>query len=329
MSDKPTPTGSATGSGPAAGERVLVTGASGFVGRYVVRELVARGYQPVCLVRDADRMRRQLNPEQCARVHMESGDLFDVGALDRVAQGCTAAIHLVGIIEEKPLVGQTFHRIHTEGTRNVVATCSRIGVGRYAHMSALGTRPNALSKYHKTKWAAEEIVRASSLQWTIFRPSIIHGPDSEFIQMMRFFATSWRQPFMPYFGKGERLVQPVSVRDVAAVFVKCLSMPETVGKVYDLAGPERLTWKQLYDVCAMSITGRKRLKAGIPVTLAKLAALTVVPFTPSVLMPYKFNVGQVQMSQEDSVADTRLVEETFGIRLRDFREELSYYADQI
>lgn len=301
--------------------KVLLTGGNGFVGRYVVRELLALGYEPVCLVRRA---------AQPLGVTVVRGDLFDTPALDLAAEGCVAAIHLVGIILENRAAGSTFERIHTEGTRNVVAACVRAGIRRYVHMSALGSRPNASTVYFQTKWAAEELVRTSGLDWTIFRPSIIHGPDGEFMQMMKFFATSrLRMPFMPYFGSGKAQVQPVDVRDVATCFVKSLLLPATISQTYALGGPQRLSWKQLCDTCAEAITGRRRLKLPVPTLAAKLAARTVLPLVPSFLMPYKFDAGQVQMSQEDSVCDPRPVEDTFGLQLRDFREELTRYADQI
>lgn len=318
------------GSEPISSGKVFVTGGSGFVGRYVVRELVARGYQPVCLVRDPDRLLALLTPEQAARTTAVRGELFDIQSLDQAAEGCIAAIHLVGIIREQPAAGQTFGRIHVEGTRNIVSTCERAAIRRYVHMSAMGTRADAPTRYSQTKWAAEQIVRASSLDWTIFRASIIHGPDGEFMQMMKFFCTSrLRVPAMPYFGSGNARVQPVYVRDVATCFVKALSMPQTIRQVYELCGPEQFTWKELYDISAEAIIGRRRLKVPVPVVLGKLAALTVVPLLPSFVLPYKFDVGQVQMSQEDSVRDPRPVEETFGIRLRHFREELATYANQL
>jgi uncharacterized protein YbjT (DUF2867 family) len=314
----------------AAPGKVLVTGGSGFVGRYVVRELIARGCEPVCVVRSREKLLRLLPEEQHGHVRTVIGDLRDAAALARAAEGCPAAIHIVGIIAERRLAGQTFERVHVEGTRQVVRACMKAGATRYVHMSALGSRPNAVSRYHQTKWAAEEMVRQSPLQWTIFRPSVIHGPDGEFIEMMKFFSTSKvRQPIMPYFGSGTAMLQPVSVRDVAFCFVKCLAMPETIGKVFELGGPERFTWKQLYDTCAEAIAGHRRLKLPVPVPVAKVLARTIMPFAPSLLVPYRFNVDQVIMSQEDSICDTGPVEKTFGIRLRDFRSELSFYADQI
>ena len=167
--------------GDAAGIRnVLVTGATGFVGRHVVRRLLARGLTPVCLVRSKAKLLGdypELRPDRLIPVE---GDLRDPGALSAAAEPCQAAIHLVGIIIQRRLKGQTFAGIHTEGTRRVVDTVIRAGIKRYIHMSALGTRAGAASAYHRTKWVAEEYVRASGLDWTILRPSLIHGGDGEF-----------------------------------------------------------------------------------------------------------------------------------------------------
>lgn len=333
MTDLPHQTESRTagdGHQPVSGGKVFLTGGSGFVGRYVLRRLVSEGYEPVCLVRDAWRLQKQVSTQVWQRSRVVEGDLHRPGILEHGLENCTAAMHLVGIIEERPSRGQTFERIHAEGTRRAVDACAATGVKRYVHMSALGSRPNAVSRYHRTKWEAEEAVRSSPLQWTIFRPSMIHGVDGEFMQMMHAMCTDrLRYPVMPYFGSGRNLLQPISVEDVAACFVKSLSLPETIGQVYELGGPDRFTWRELYDICAEVINGSRRMKMSMPAALARLLAVTVVPLVPRALMPQKFNVAQVQMSQEDSICETEPIEQTFGIKLRAFRDELRSYAERM
>lgn len=320
--------------------RVLVTGATGFVGRYVVRELVARGYTAVCVVRDTERLRRQASELPAGRVEALGGSLYDDSFLAGAAEGTAAVVHLVGIINERRLRGQTFERIHVEATRRVIDACRPAGVGRMVHMSALGARLHAASEYHRTKWAGESHVRESGLAWTILRPSIIHGHDGEFMRMMRTMicdATVTKFgfipapfPIVPYFGDGQNLVQPVSVRDVARCVVGALGRPETIGRTIDLGGPEAMSWKELYRVCRETMPGAKRWKpmVGQPVWLAKLMARTVMrlPILPRTL---RFDTGQVAMSQEDSVCDASRVEAMFGVTLRDFRKELSDYAARI
>ncbi len=318
--------------------RVFLTGATGFVGGHVLRDLVARGHKVVCLVRDRQRFMNSLRNVPTDRIETVVGDLFDDAALTEGTKGAEAVVHLVGIIAEDPLKGQTFERIHTEATGRVINAAKAADVKRYVHMSALGTRVNAVSEYHRTKWAAENLVRTSGLDWTIFRPSLIHGPDGEFMQMLKTFVCDaivpafgfLPSPFpvIPYFGDGRNRIQPVSVKDVAHCFASALSKPETTGKVFELGGARAITWRELYQTCRELIPNSKSWKpmVGMPVPVAKLMAATVMklPILPKSL---RFNAGQVQMSQEDSVCDVRPAEEAFGIRMRDFRTELTAYAD--
>lgn len=329
-----------SGEAPPFLTRVLVTGGSGFVGRYVVRQLVAMGHKPVCLVRDLPGFVRLVSELPEDRYEAVAGDLFDDESLGQAAAGAEAAIHLVGIISEQLLKKRTFPRIHVEGTQRVIEACKAAGTKRYAHMSALGSRPNAVSRYHQTKWAAENLVRESDLAWTIFRPSIIHGPDGEFMRMMRamlcdasvpmFGVVPAPFPVVPYFGDGQNKVQPVSVKDVAQCMVASLSKPETVGQAFEMGGPEAMSWKELYRTCRESIPGAKHWKPMVsqPVAVAKFMAKTVMrlPVLPPM---FQFNIGQVQMSQEDSVCDVAPVESTFGIKLRDFRQDLADYGGLI
>ncbi len=326
--------------GPPFLTRVFVTGASGFVGRHVVRELVARGHKPVCLVRDRHRFVAEMHQVPGDRYEVVHGDLFDAAALAEAAKGAEAAIHLVGIIAEDRLRGQTFDRIHFQGTQRVVDACLAAGITRYIHMSALGTRAAPASEYHRTKWKAENVVRASGLDWTIFRPSLIHGPDGEFMRMMKIFVTRSMVPLLgfipspfpviPYFGDGQSRIQPVDVRDVAYCFVAALSRPQTIGQVYDLVGPRAMTWKEMYRICRDLIPDAKRWKpmVGMPVPLARAMAATVMklPLLPRML---RFNDAQVRMSQEDSTADPAPVEAAFDMRLRSFEDELRGYAVRI
>src|SRR4051794_4125782 len=128
--------------------RVFVTGGSGFVGNAVIDELLSRGYAVNALVH------RGTLKGAASDVKVIKGDMFDDAALDEGMRGCEAVIHLVGIIMEKPSKGVTFERIHFGGTQSIVSATVRNGIKRYIHMSALGSRHDARSRYHKTKFAA-------------------------------------------------------------------------------------------------------------------------------------------------------------------------------
>jgi nucleoside-diphosphate-sugar epimerase len=302
--------------------RVFLTGGSGFVGTAVIEELVARGFGVNALVN------RGALKVKTGDVRLIRGDLFDDAALDSGMSGCAAVIHLVGIIAENPSHDATFQRIHVQGTKRVVDAAKRAGVKRYVQMSALGTRPRAVSEYHKTKWIAEEYVRVSGLEWTVLRPSMVHGPGGEFTQMLAKWARGKAMPylFMPYFGAGlfgtggAGALQPVSVKDVARAFVDALAKPNTIGQTYEIGGAQRLTWPELHRAAAEAIVGKRRAVVPIPTWYAK--ALTHV--VPGALLP--FNLDQVIMSQEDSAADLTKFEQDFGWKPAGFREALPEYA---
>ena len=309
-------------------QRVFVTGATGFVGSAVIDELLSRNIAVNALAR-----RAEVRPGN-ASVTTIPGDLFDAAALDRGVRDCDAVIHLVGIINENPKAGSTFQHIHVEGTQRVVEATQRAGIKRYVHMSALGTRPGATSVYHRTKFAAEEFVRASPLDWTIFRPSLIHGPAGEFMAMEAMWARKkapppiFFMPFMPYFGAGflgrggAGMLQPVYVKDVARAFVDSLDNPKTIKETYPLGGSEQLTWPALHQAIAQAVVGHRRWVMPIPVWKAKLLA----KFGLGKLLG--FNRDQVIMSQEDNTCDLAKFERDFGWKPAPFRAELLKYAGE-
>ena len=307
-------------------KRVFVTGGSGFVGSAVIEELLGRGHEVVALTH-----RRPLDASIASRVTVVEGDLFDAAALNRGLAGTDAAIHIVGIIMEKPKRGVTFERIHFEGTRAVVNAVPRNNVRRYLHMSALGTRAGAVSDYHKTKYRAEQYVQASGLDWTIFRPSLIHGPKGEFVQMEVNWARRKAPPFlfMPYFGAGAfgrggaGDLQPVYVKDIAKAFADALDNPNTVGEIYPLAGSQVLTWPQMHRAMSQAAVGKRRMVMALPAWYAK--ALTYA--LPAAMLP--FNRDQVIMSQEDNTADMTKFKDDFGWTPGAFEEQLKEYAKQL
>lgn len=297
---------------------VALTGATGFVGRHVLAQLLAGGHRVHALVRHPHRLNTQ-----DAKLHEVTGDLFDDDALGRLVDGANAVVHLVGIIMENPRCGQTFQRIHTQGTQRLLDAAKAAGVSRWVHMSALGSRPNAVSRYHRTKWDAEQAVRTSGLNHTIFRPSVIHGPDGEFMRMVKGFWCHVIPPFVPYFGKEHTAgrLQPVWVQDVARCYAEALSNPQADGETYPLGGPDVYTWPGFYRTCQAHLpTARKKRIVGLPLWYVKMIAGK--PGVP-------FNLDQVVMSQEDSICQIAKVQEHFGFELAAFEPTFARYASQI
>ena len=239
---------------------VAVTGGTGFVGTAVVSELLRAGHEVRILSRKA--------PERLSDgVSHVPGSIVTGEGLDTLVEGVDAVIHLVGIIRE--VGANTFKAVHHKGTVNVIVATSRAGVSRYLHMSAMGTRKEAISRYHQSKWAGEEAVHASGLDWTIFRPSTIFGPEDSFINMLA--ETMRKTPIMPVLGGGWNLMQPIFVNDVAASFRVALESEIHINKTYELGGPDIFTLKQILEKI-VQVIDKKAYLVGMPMTLVAVVA---------------------------------------------------------
>jgi NADH dehydrogenase len=230
----------------------------------------------------------------------------------------------VGIISEAGTI--TFERLHVDGTRNLVAAAQTDGVRRFVHMSALGTRAQARSRYHQTKWEAEEIVRQSGLNYTILRPSLIYGPEDHFVN--QFLSLSRWLPFLPVMGPGNCRMQPVGVEDVARCFVQALQKPESEGQVYEVCGPDPLTFMQILDAI-LKAADRRRLKVHIPMPLARLQAAVLEMVLGTFLgTPPPLNRDQLLMLQEDNVGDSEPAARLFELRQESFEGGIRRYANR-
>jgi len=291
--------------------KVFVTGATGFVGKHMARRLVDGGHQLKCLSvgtdgPDADFL-RELGAEVVA------GDILDAGSLADAAAGAEVVIHLVGIIFERR--GATFEQIHVRGTMNALAAAAVAGAKQYIHMSALGTGPGAGSGYFRTKWEAEERVRASGLDHTIFRPSTIIGPGGEFIDML--LGQVRRSPLVPVIGDGNYRMQPVSVFDVAACFVNAINNPRAINQVYELGGPEPLSYNEMMETI-FRVTGKKRMRVHIPVFMVRPVAWLGERFMSRPLL----TTDQLKMLLRDNVCDTIRMREDLGVDPKPFEESV-------
>ncbi|MGH7300734.1 MAG: complex I NDUFA9 subunit family protein [Candidatus Rokuibacteriota bacterium] len=273
-------------------QRVFVTGGTGFVGKAVVRALLAQGFLVRCLVRPGS----EHDLKGFESIDRVPGDVMRSDGLTSSVEGCTALVHLVGIVREQPGRGVTFERLHTQATRNMLALARAAGIKRYAQMSALGTRPGARARYHRTKWEAEEAVRASDLEWTIFRPSIIFGRGDAFMSVLG--RAVKRLPVMPVLGDGRYRLQPIPVEQVAEGFARALRSAASVRQTYEVAGPTPYAFVDLLDEIGRAL-GRPRVRK-LHVPLALVRAMTrALDWLPL----YPVSSDQLIMLEEDSVAD--------------------------
>ena len=284
-------------------QRVFVTGGTGFVGKAVIRALLAQGFLVRCLVRPGS----EHDLKGFESIDRVPGDVLQSDGLAASVEGCTALVHLVGIIREQRGRGVTFERLHTQATRNMLALARTAGVKRFTQMSALGARPGARARYHQTKWAAEEAVRASDLEWTIFRPSIIFGRGDAFMSVLG--RTVKQLPVMPVLGDGRYRLQPIPVEQVAEGFARALRTPGSVRQTYEVAGPTPYAFVDLLDEIGRAL-GRARVrKLRLPLApvRAMTRALDWLPF-------YPLSTDQLIMLEEESVTDPSRFFAELGVR---------------
>jgi len=278
---------------------ILVTGGTGFVGREVVGQLLALGYQVRLLTRHPE---RGIPFAAHPRLKLIRGDALQPDTLPAAMIGVQAVIHLIGIITETSHV--TYEQAHTEATRNVLAAARQAGVTRWIQMSAIGTRPFARSRYHLTKWQAETLVRQSGLDWTIFRPSLIYGHNEHdrLLNLLRRML-SWPLDVLtlysfPLLDGGAQLIQPVSVREVAHCFALAPAKKAAVGQTYDLVGPVAFSWREMVFKILHAM-GRQGLYEEIPLLLL----LRKLLWLATLLLPFLLIAGVVEKTFSFAVAE--------------------------
>lgn len=253
---------------------IVVLGGSGFVGRRVVAGLAALDHRVVVPTRRRESAKHLI---LLPTVEVVEADVCDPRVLAGLVKGAAAVINLVGILN--PTGRDSFERVHVELARNVVAACEAAGVPRLLHMSALGAATDAASRYQRSKAEAEAIVTASSLAWTVFRPSVIFGPGDRFLNT--FARLSAVLPVIVLGCAGARF-QPVFVGDVAHCFVQALGADITFRARYDLCGPKAYTLRELVTYVG-ELAGSVRPILTLGPGLSRLQA-TVLEHLPGKLM---------------------------------------------
>jgi NADH dehydrogenase len=291
---------------------LLITGGTGFVGSHIVKRSLDQGWDVKLLIH------RQKKEEfsQHPKITQAVGDILQPHTLIPALEGVKAIIHLVGIIVETKTA--SFEQIHYQGVKNLVEAAKEVGIKRFIHMSALGSSIQGASRYHQTKGKAEEYLKTSGMDYTIFRPSIIFGPEDQFINWLcRLIRYS---PIIPIIGSGANKIQPIYVEDVAEVFVQALDKPETIGQSYDLGGPEQLTMESLINLL-LKLLNKKRIKIHLPISLMWLNASLLEKLLPTPPLTR----DQLLMIQEDNICDTRPIINEFALKLIPLEDGIQKY----
>lgn len=295
--------------------RVAVVGGTGFVGSYLCEALVRAGHTLSLLVREGSEDRGT----QVAGARLVSGDLSSAASLAELVEGSDAVLYNVGILREFPRQGITFEAMQYRGVVDTLAAAARAGARRCLLMSANGVK-SAGTRYQDTKWRAERHALDSGLDVTVFRPSVIFGDPRgrmEFATQLCRDMVDMPLPAVAFFSglspvDGAVVMSPVHVEDVADAFVAALGDDATIGRIYELGGPEVLTWSDMLERIGAAV-GRRKLILPMPIGVMRLAATLFdrLPFFP-------VTRDQLTMLEEGNTADPAIVEALIGRPSRRF-----------
>jgi NADH dehydrogenase len=298
--------------------KVALIGGTGFVGQAISRHLIDAGHRPRLLVRPG----KEGKVVGGTTLEVVSGDVQDPAALDRCLEGTDAVVYLIGILREFPQRGITFDGLQRAGVVDTIASAKRQGVERFVLMSANGIRGDGTA-YQRSKFLAEEALKASGLRWTIFRPSVIFGdPEGrmEFCSQLKKDIIDAPLPAPLFYdgllpkAAGAFQLAPVFIDDVAKAFVLALTESRTESQTYSLCGPQRLSWKEILTTIAAA-SGKTKLMLPAPAFAIKATAglFDRYPWFP-------ISRDQIQMlmegnvcSENDSFARLGLVPTAFAI----------------
>ncbi|HEX5133137.1 MAG TPA: NAD(P)H-binding protein [Candidatus Krumholzibacteria bacterium] len=289
--------------------KILVTGGTGFVGTALRRELKSQGHDVRLLVRAQSV--GKVDPREGFEII--TGDVLDSHACLRAVDGIDAVIHLVGIRREHPDDGLTYEAMHTEAAYTIFDAARRAHVQRAVYLSALGARPDAQAGYHRTKFESEEILKKTGMRWTIFRPSVVFGIGDEFHPLV---ADLVHRSVVPLINGGKTLMQPVSLANVVGPLARTVTMPETQGSIYELGGPERVTFVDIMYKVA-------RVYGVWPntISVSGMLAKPMVKFAQR-FRSFPLTLEELYMLLEDNVCDTSMFTSTFGVTLDTYMDKV-------
>lgn len=238
--------------------KVAITGGTGFVGRNIARLLASEGHQVVLLARGFDRT--NFGIRQLPRSRFVAMGLDNPARLAEAFAGCAAVVHCAGINRE--LGPQTYQRVHVEGTRHVVESAHQAGVRKVVLISFLRARPDCGSGYHESKWAAEEIVRGSGLDYTVLKCGVIYGQGDHMLNHLSHAFYTF--PVFAFVGFRDKPIRPNAVQDVARIATTCVVQGALSRKTVAVLGPEELTLRDAVRRVA-GVVGQRPVMLPMPV----------------------------------------------------------------
>ena len=289
---------------------VLVTGATGFLGRRVVPELQRRQHEVRCLVHAPGR-ERVFSPRS---VDVRYGSVTDPQAVTTALEGVDAVVHLAAMFRRQR--GTTYDQINRQGVANVVAAAKQARVNHFVQVSAIGASNNTKYPYLHSKWQGEQEVVHSGLSYTILQSSVMFGEGDEFLNVIA--AMIRVSPLVPVVGSGRNRLQPVAAEDMAHCVALAVDRSDLKGRTVEVGGPQQLTYNEVVGAVAGTM-GRRALRLHLPVWLLYMAAkgMQLMPRPP-------VTTDQLRLLPVRNVVEADAVEKSFGFTPRPLEGNIDY-----
>jgi uncharacterized protein YbjT (DUF2867 family) len=290
---------------------ILITGATGFIGRQLVARLVAQGERPRCLVRDIPRAARVLPVND---VELVQGATTQPATLIEAVRGVDIIVHAALMTaDRKQSEGNHYEETNVGGTSNLILAAKAAGVTRMVEISGLGTKPDKPGSYMQGRYLSEKMLIESGLAWTIIRPSVLFGKGAPFIKgLVDLIKTA---PVLPLLGGGKVRFQPIFVEDVVTVITKVLADPEhTNGKIFTIGGPDYYSFSRILDLLLQTTHTTFRPKVYAPMSLVGVGAAVMEAVLPNPPL----TKAAVTLFSFDNITDLDSVERDFGFQPQSF-----------
>ncbi len=305
--------------------RVFLTGATGFVGSHVLPALLNAGHSVTALVRSDARATALLARVAASPGKLETriGTVNDRASLDAAMVGCDAVVHLVALARDWN-DGADLERVNAVGTATIVAAAEAAGITRFIHLGALGVQERPELHYASSKARGEGFVRASSLDWTILKPSLIWGERDGFFNIVAALVKI-PAPAVPVPGNGKSRFQPVWVGDVARAIVQVLDTPKgSIKASFELGGPRYWTYAEITQEVARAL-GKRRIIIPMPVPLITLVAR----ISEAIRLPFPVATDQLRQLALDNIGATDAVERELDFAPVDMGGRLGYLKKKV
>ncbi len=276
--------------------KIGITGATGFVGSHLLKRITEQNHDVKILVHE-----NRNSHGYGDNVELCYGSIDDVNSLKAFCEGLDALYHLVGIIAETKT--KTFEKTVALGTKNIVNAAIEKKVKKFVYLSAVGTSEESLSKYHQTKFIAEQAVIKSQIPFVIFRPSILYGQGDGFISML--VQLIRYSPFVPVIGTGKYKMQPLYIDDLTTMMT---SVENTENEIIEVGGPEKLEYLKILDILK-KVLGKKRMNFFLPTLFMKFVASLL----ERIVKPAPITKDQLLMMELGSTCDLTKMNKLFSI----------------